>query len=111
MCLRSGCSKTLPGTLGRDPAPPGVGTLRDLIAGVGVDVVLCYWSWDITKLHGPAKWTYYYLYVILDIYARYAVGWLITDRESADTFGSIEYARTSASASSVGITPSIAIPA
>src|SRR5664279_3794077 len=29
------------------------------------------WSWDITKLHGPAKWTYYYLYVILDIYSRY----------------------------------------
>ena len=32
------------------------------------------WSWDITKLHGPEKWTYYYLYVILDIYSRYAVG-------------------------------------
>jgi putative transposase len=41
------------------------------------------WSWDITKLHGPAKWTYYYLYVILDIYSRYAVGWMIADRESA----------------------------
>jgi putative transposase len=41
------------------------------------------WSWDITKLHGPAKWTYYYLYVILDIYSRYAVGWLLADRESA----------------------------
>jgi putative transposase len=41
------------------------------------------WSWDITKLHGPAKWTYYYLYVILDIYSRYAVGWMITHRESA----------------------------
>ena len=34
------------------------------------------WSWDITKLHGPAKWTYYYLYVILDIFSRYATaGW------------------------------------
>ncbi len=41
------------------------------------------WSWDITKLHGPAKWTYYYLYVILDIYSRYAVGWMVATRESA----------------------------
>ena len=40
------------------------------------------WSWDITKLHGPAKWTYYYLYVIIDIYSRYVVGWLIADAES-----------------------------
>jgi putative transposase len=32
------------------------------------------WSWDITKLKGPAKWTYYYLYVILDVFSRYAVG-------------------------------------
>lgn len=41
------------------------------------------WSWDITKLHGPAKWTYYYLYVITDIYSRYVVGWLLADCESA----------------------------
>ena len=41
------------------------------------------WSWDITKLHGPAKWTYYHLYVIIDIYSRYVVGWLIADAESA----------------------------
>ena len=41
------------------------------------------YSWDITKLHGPAKWTYYYLYVILDIYSRYAVGWMLATRESA----------------------------
>jgi putative transposase len=41
------------------------------------------WSWDITKLRGPAKWTYYYLYVILDIYSRYVVGWMVTTRESA----------------------------
>jgi putative transposase len=41
------------------------------------------WSWDITKLHGPAKWTYYHLYVILDIYSRYAVGWMLATRESA----------------------------
>jgi putative transposase len=41
------------------------------------------WSWDITKLHGPAKWTYYYLYVILGIYSRYAVGWMVATCESA----------------------------
>jgi putative transposase len=41
------------------------------------------WSWDITKLLGPAKWTYYYLYVIIDIYSRYVPGWLLADRESA----------------------------
>jgi putative transposase len=41
------------------------------------------WSWDITKLLGPAKWTYYYLYVILDIFSRYVVGWMIAGRESA----------------------------
>jgi putative transposase len=40
------------------------------------------WSWDITKLLGPVKWTYYYLYVMLDIFSRYVVGWLIADRES-----------------------------
>jgi putative transposase len=40
------------------------------------------WSWDITKLRGPAKWTYYYLYVILDIYSRYVVGWMVASRES-----------------------------
>ena len=41
------------------------------------------WSWDITKLLGPAKWTYFYLYVILDVYSRYVVGWMIAHRESA----------------------------
>jgi putative transposase len=41
------------------------------------------WSWDITKLKGPVKWTYYYLYVILDIFSRYVVGWMIAERESA----------------------------
>jgi putative transposase len=35
------------------------------------------WSWDITKLKGPAKWTYFYLYVILDIFSRYVVGWMV----------------------------------
>jgi putative transposase len=41
------------------------------------------WSWDITKLKGPVKWTYYYLYVILDIFSRYVVGWMIADSESS----------------------------
>jgi putative transposase len=41
------------------------------------------YSWDITKLHGPAKWTYYHLYVILDIYSRYVVGWMVATCESA----------------------------
>jgi putative transposase len=41
------------------------------------------WSWDITKLHGPVKWSYFYLYVIIDIYSRYTVGWMIAERESA----------------------------
>jgi putative transposase len=42
------------------------------------------WSWDITKLRGPVKWTYYYLYVILDIYSRYVTGWMVASRESAE---------------------------
>ena len=41
------------------------------------------WSWDITKLHGPVKWTYYYLYVILDIFSRYVTGWMVATAESA----------------------------
>jgi len=41
------------------------------------------YSWDITKLKGPAKWTYFYLYVILDVYSRYAVGWTVQHRESS----------------------------
>jgi putative transposase len=41
------------------------------------------WSWDITKLAGPAKGTWYYLYTILDIYSRYAVGWMVARREAA----------------------------
>lgn len=39
------------------------------------------WSWDITKLHGPTKGTYYHLYVIIDIFSRYVVGWLLADVE------------------------------
>ena len=42
------------------------------------------WSWDITKLRGPVKWTYFYLYVILDIFSRYVTGWMLARRESAE---------------------------
>ena len=41
------------------------------------------WSWDITKLKGPVKWSYYYLYVILDIFSRYVVGWMVATQESS----------------------------
>ena len=41
------------------------------------------WSWDITKLLGPVKWTYFYLYVMLDVFSRYVVGWMVTHGESA----------------------------
>jgi putative transposase len=42
------------------------------------------WSWDITKLLGPVKWTYFYLYVILDVFSRYVTGWMVAYRESAE---------------------------
>ncbi|MCK5787363.1 MAG: DDE-type integrase/transposase/recombinase, partial [Candidatus Sabulitectum sp.] len=42
------------------------------------------WSWDITKLRGPVKWSYFYLYVILDIFSRYVVGWMVASRESSE---------------------------
>ena len=41
------------------------------------------WSWDITKLRGPGKWAYYYLYVIMDVFSRYVVGWMIAESENA----------------------------
>ena len=41
------------------------------------------WSWDVSKLKGPAKWTWFYLYVILDVFSRYAVGWTVQHRENA----------------------------
>ena len=44
------------------------------------------WSWDITKLMGPAKWSYFYLYVIIDIFSRRVVGWYVADAESAALF-------------------------
>ncbi len=45
------------------------------------------WSWDITKLMGPAKWTYFYLYVIMDIFSRRVVAWCVADAENATLFG------------------------
>ncbi len=45
------------------------------------------WSWDITKLLGPQKWTYSYLYVLLDLFSRYAVGWMVADRENSALAG------------------------
>jgi hypothetical protein len=73
------------------PPQPGVVTLqlghparhvapRPELLATGPNEV---WSWDITKLLGPVKWTYYYLYVILDIFSRYVVGWMVAHAESA----------------------------
>ena len=45
------------------------------------------WSWDITRLLGPEKWQYFYLYVILDIFSRYVTGWMVADRETAGLGG------------------------
>ena len=45
------------------------------------------WSWDITRLLGPKKWSYYYLYIIMDIYSRYVVGWMVADRENSALAG------------------------
>src|SRR3989440_1023468 len=42
------------------------------------------WSWDITKLLGPVKWTYFHLYVVIDIFSRYVPGWLLAPRETAE---------------------------
>ena len=42
------------------------------------------WSWDITKLRGPAKWTHFALYTVIDIFSRFIVGWMIAERESAE---------------------------
>jgi putative transposase len=58
-------------------------TLYRILDAEGPDQV---WSWDITKLAGPAKWTYFYLYVILDIFSRRVVGWCVADAESAVLF-------------------------
>jgi putative transposase len=59
------------------------------------------WSWDITKLYGPQKWSYFYLYVILDIFSRAVVGWLVAERESA----ALAEELIAASAAKQGIAP------
>jgi putative transposase len=64
----------------RDQARHPVYTRPELLATRPNEV----WSWDITKLRSPAKWTYFYLYVILDVFSRYVVGWLIGLRETAE---------------------------
>ena len=61
---------------------PSAGNIRSQAAAVGRSANQV-WSWDITKLRGPVKWTYYYLYVILEIFSRYVVGWMLAHRESA----------------------------
>lgn len=40
------------------------------------------WSWDISKLRGPVKWSYFYQYVLIDIFSRYVAGWMVADRDS-----------------------------
>ncbi len=42
------------------------------------------WSWDITKLRGPAKWNYFQIYVMIDVFSRYVTGWMVAERESAE---------------------------
>ena len=42
------------------------------------------WSWDLTKLRAPEKWAYYYLYVVLDVFSRYVVAWMLAHRESGE---------------------------
>jgi putative transposase len=64
----------------RDCSPREVYTKPELLATASNQV----WSWDITKLKGPFTWVYYYLYVILDIFSRYVVGWMIAECESGE---------------------------
>jgi putative transposase len=45
------------------------------------------WSWDITKLRGPEKWSYFYLYVIMDVFSRYVVGWMVARSECSSLAG------------------------
>ena len=56
-------------------------TVKPELLATGPNTV---WSWDITKLLGPEKWTYFHLYVIIDIYSRYVPGWLLAKRETAE---------------------------
>jgi putative transposase len=63
----------------RDQARRAHYTKPELIATAPNQV----WSWDITKLKGPKKWSYFYLYVMMDIFSRYVVGWMVASRENA----------------------------
>ena len=63
----------------RDQAQHPVYTKPELLATRPNEL----WSWDITKLLGPAQWTYFYLYVILDVFSRYVVGWMVAHQETA----------------------------
>ncbi|MEU5431698.1 IS3 family transposase [Streptomyces olivoreticuli] len=63
----------------RDQAVHPARVKPELAANAPLEV----WSWDITKLKGPAKWTYYHLYVVIDIFSRYVVAWTVAERESA----------------------------
>lgn len=47
------------------------------------------WSWDITRLRGSLKWQYFYLYVLIDIFSRYVVGWLLAQAENAGLAGAL----------------------
>lgn len=60
------------------------------------------WTWDIPKLKGPVKWTYFYLYVIPDIFGRLVVGWMVAPRESAELAKQLSW-RAVASRGSRGI--------
>lgn len=64
----------------RRQSPPHAYAKPELLATAPNQV----WSWDITKLRGPVKWTFFYLYKVMDIYSRYVVGWMVATRESAD---------------------------
>jgi len=64
----------------RRQSPPRTLVRPELLATAPNQV----WSWDITKLRGPVKWTFFYLYKVLDIFSRYVVGWLVATRETAD---------------------------
>jgi putative transposase len=61
----------------RRQRPPGNYAQPELLANSPNEV----WSWDITKLRGPVKWSYHYLYVVMDIFSRYVVGWMVAERE------------------------------
>jgi putative transposase len=56
-------------------------TIKPELCAMGPNEV---WSWDITRLRGPQKWSWFYLYVILDVFSRYVVGWMVADRESSE---------------------------